>query len=259
MRPGERRRSPVLRRVRRGTRGSLGRRRDTQGGHGCLHGRRRLDRARRAARSRVAATCDVAVLRPMQATLERHGGTVEKFIGDAIVAVFGVPAVHEDDALRAVRAAFEMREGLERVNDELEREYGVRIATRTGVNTGEVIVGGHRRGPEARDRRRGQRRSAARAGRAAAARCSSASRRITSFGMRSSSRRHCRRGEGEEPAARGLEGGRPPAGRARLCPRDRNAVRRSSTRARRAPSRVRQCGARLVVRTRHDRRTARDR
>ena len=78
----------------------------------------------------------------MQATLERHGGTVEKFIGDAIVAVFGVPAVHEDDALRAVRAAFEMSEALERVNEDLAREYEVRIATRTGVNTGEVIVGG---------------------------------------------------------------------------------------------------------------------
>src|SRR3954462_8886334 len=77
----------------------------------------------------------------MQATLERYGGTVEKFIGDAIVAVFGVPAVHEDDALRAVRAAFEMSELLERVNDNLEREYGVRIRMRTGVNTGEVIVG----------------------------------------------------------------------------------------------------------------------
>ena len=64
----------------------------------------------------------------MQATLERHGGTVEKFIGDAIVAVFGVPAVHEDDALRAVRAAFEMREALDRVNVDLAREYGVRVA-----------------------------------------------------------------------------------------------------------------------------------
>jgi len=77
----------------------------------------------------------------MQETLERYGGTVEKFIGDAIVAVFGVPAVHEDDALRAVRAAFEMSEALERVNEELAREHGVRIATRTAINTGEVIVG----------------------------------------------------------------------------------------------------------------------
>ena len=77
----------------------------------------------------------------MQATLERHGGTVEKFIGDAVVAVFGVPSVHEDDALRAVRAAHEMRAALDRVNEDLAREYGVRIATRTGVNTGEVIVG----------------------------------------------------------------------------------------------------------------------
>ncbi len=77
----------------------------------------------------------------MQPILERHGGTVEKFIGDAIVAVFGVPSVHEDDALRAVRAAGEMREALELVNESLAEEYDVRIATRTGVNTGEVIVG----------------------------------------------------------------------------------------------------------------------
>ena len=77
----------------------------------------------------------------MEATLERHGGTVEKFIGDAIMAVFGIPTLHEDDALRAVRAAVEMREELARLNDQLEREYGVRLATRTGVNTGQVIAG----------------------------------------------------------------------------------------------------------------------
>src|SRR5690349_17551495 len=48
----------------------------------------------------------------MRVVLERHGGSVEKFIGDAVVAVFGVPALHEDDALRAVRAAHEMTGGL---------------------------------------------------------------------------------------------------------------------------------------------------
>ncbi len=76
-----------------------------------------------------------------KAVVERHGGTVEKFIGDAVMAVFGVPAVHEDDALRAVRAADELRAGLGELNDELERSYGTRIELRIGVNTGEVVTG----------------------------------------------------------------------------------------------------------------------
>src|SRR2546423_1555629 len=73
--------------------------------------------------------------------VERHGGTVEKFIGDAVMAVFGVPAVHEDDALRAVRAADELRAGLGGLNDELEHSYGTRLELRMGVNTGEVVTG----------------------------------------------------------------------------------------------------------------------
>jgi class 3 adenylate cyclase/tetratricopeptide (TPR) repeat protein len=77
----------------------------------------------------------------MRAALERHGGTVEKFIGDAVMAVFGVPAIHEDDPLRAVRAASEMREALEVLNKELERDHGVSLAARIGVNTGEVVAG----------------------------------------------------------------------------------------------------------------------
>ena len=74
--------------------------------------------------------------------LERHGGTVEKFIGDAVMAVFGVPAVHEDDALRAVRSVTEVQEAIEKLNAELEPERGVRIQIHTGVNSGEVFVGG---------------------------------------------------------------------------------------------------------------------
>lgn len=77
----------------------------------------------------------------MKAVLERHGGTVEKFIGDAVVGVFGIPSLHEDDALRAVRAAHEMREALGGLNDELQREHGVPLAIRIGVNTGEVVAG----------------------------------------------------------------------------------------------------------------------
>jgi class 3 adenylate cyclase len=78
--------------------------------------------------------------------LARHGGTVEKFIGDAVMAVFGTPVLHEDDALRALRAAVEVREALARLNLELERDFGVRIAVRTGVNSGEVITGDPSRG-----------------------------------------------------------------------------------------------------------------
>ena len=76
-----------------------------------------------------------------RAVVQRHGGTVEKFIGDAVMAVFGVPLTHEDDALRAVRAAIEFREDLAALNDELERGSGVRLETRTGVNSGEVVAG----------------------------------------------------------------------------------------------------------------------
>lgn len=76
-----------------------------------------------------------------RAVLERHGGTVEKFIGDAVMAVFGIPTLHEDDALRAVRAAAELRERLADLNEELERDWGIRLETRTGVNTGEVVTG----------------------------------------------------------------------------------------------------------------------
>ena len=77
----------------------------------------------------------------MREPIERHGGTVEKFIGDAVMAVFGVPHVHEDDALRAVRAADDMREALATLNKELERDHGATLQIHVGVNTGEVIVG----------------------------------------------------------------------------------------------------------------------
>jgi class 3 adenylate cyclase/tetratricopeptide (TPR) repeat protein len=77
----------------------------------------------------------------MRSAVERHGGVVEKYIGDAVMAVFGVPVVHEDDALRAVRAASEMRFSLARLDGELERDYGVRVGCRIGVHTGEVVTG----------------------------------------------------------------------------------------------------------------------
>src|SRR5207253_5470070 len=78
----------------------------------------------------------------MRPILERHGGTVEKYIGDAVMGVFGVPVLHEDDALRAVRAAAEMQTALDDLNAQLEPAWDVVLRTRIGINTGEVVVGG---------------------------------------------------------------------------------------------------------------------
>jgi class 3 adenylate cyclase/tetratricopeptide (TPR) repeat protein len=74
----------------------------------------------------------------VRAAVERHGGVVEKFIGDAAMAAFGIPTLHEDDALRGVRAAGELLEGLGELNEALE--HGVALQVRIGLNTGEVLV-----------------------------------------------------------------------------------------------------------------------
>jgi class 3 adenylate cyclase len=76
----------------------------------------------------------------MREEIEAEGGTVEKFIGDAVMAAFGVPSAHEDDPSRALRAALRMRERLAEVNVGLESRFGVALQIRTGVNTGEVLA-----------------------------------------------------------------------------------------------------------------------
>ena len=97
----------------------------------------------------LGAALDPEVLREVlssywdiaRAAVERHGGRVEKFIGDAVVGVFGIPVVHEDDAVRALRAASELRAGLRELNVGLKQWVGVELAARVGVNTGTVMVG----------------------------------------------------------------------------------------------------------------------
>jgi class 3 adenylate cyclase len=94
----------------------------------------------------LGETHDPEVLRPvldryfteMRAAVERHGGRVEKFIGDAVVAIFGLPAAHEDDGLRAVRVAVEMHERLETLSE----ASPIPLEARIGITTGEVLVPG---------------------------------------------------------------------------------------------------------------------
>ena len=78
----------------------------------------------------------------MREEIEAEGGTVEKFIGDAVMAAFGVPSAHEDDPARALRAAIRMRRRLEAVNTELDATHGLTLQMRIGVNTGEVLAAG---------------------------------------------------------------------------------------------------------------------
>jgi class 3 adenylate cyclase/tetratricopeptide (TPR) repeat protein len=75
------------------------------------------------------------------AAIEAHGGTLEKFIGDAVMAVFGVPTIHEDDALRAARAAIDLRAAVEGLSAELGSGESIQLELRIGINTGEVVAG----------------------------------------------------------------------------------------------------------------------
>ena len=77
----------------------------------------------------------------VSAALRRHGGEVEKFIGDAVMCVFGIPRAREDDALRGCLAALEIQRALGRLNQRLKPEWGVELSARIGVNTGEVVTG----------------------------------------------------------------------------------------------------------------------
>jgi class 3 adenylate cyclase/tetratricopeptide (TPR) repeat protein len=73
--------------------------------------------------------------------IQRYEGTIDKYIGDAVMAVFGAPISHEDDAERAIHAALAMQASIGRLNDDLDRTYGVRLTLRIGVNTGVVVAG----------------------------------------------------------------------------------------------------------------------
>ena len=85
-----------------------------------------------------------------KACIQAHGGVVEKFIGDAVMAVFGLPVAREDDPEQAIRAALEMRQRLDELNETLDRRRDIRLAMRVGITTGEVVVStlGERQGED---------------------------------------------------------------------------------------------------------------
>src|SRR3954468_6827829 len=89
---------------------------------------------------RVKVLVDSSLKRLAQ-EVERFGGSVDKFIGDNVMALFGAPVAHEDDAERAVRAGLGMQQAMEEINEGLRESHGVTLALRVGVNTGEVAAG----------------------------------------------------------------------------------------------------------------------
>ncbi len=76
----------------------------------------------------------------MRERIQAHGGLVEKFIGDAVMAVFGIPEIHEDDALHALAASLDMLAALDDLNADIERAFRIRLQVRIGVNTGEAVA-----------------------------------------------------------------------------------------------------------------------
>ena len=108
-----------------------------QGRHRRFRGPRRLDRPGRVARPRGRAGHPLPYHARLRHELERHGGTVEKFIGDAVVGVFGAPVAHEDDAERAVRAALAIQDAIVELNED---DPALALEVRIGVNTGEALV-----------------------------------------------------------------------------------------------------------------------
>jgi class 3 adenylate cyclase/tetratricopeptide (TPR) repeat protein len=76
----------------------------------------------------------------VSAAITRHGGAVEKYAGDAVMAAFGIPVSHEDDALRAARAALDIRVGIAALNERLEDQHGVALEVRVGIESGEVVA-----------------------------------------------------------------------------------------------------------------------
>ncbi len=76
----------------------------------------------------------------VSAAIDRHGGTVEKYAGDAVMAAFGIPVTHEDDALRAARAALDVKASLAALDEQLVRDHGIGLEVRIGIETGEVVA-----------------------------------------------------------------------------------------------------------------------
>ena len=80
-------------------------------------------------------------LRRLGEEIERFGGSIDKFIGDNVMGVFGAPVAHEDDPERAVRAGLAMQDAMEEANRQSRENYGVGFSLRVGINSGEVMAG----------------------------------------------------------------------------------------------------------------------
>ena len=192
----------------------------------------------RCSTPRRSGGCSRRYFETVSAALTRHGGTVEKFAGDAVMAAFGIPISHEDDALRAARAALDIRAGMAALNEQLVREHGVGLEVRIGIETGEVVATPTDDAAAARHRRSRRRRRHGSSRQPERARSSSASSPARLID-------HAARLEplgaleikGKREPIRAFRLARDHARRARVRAPPRRAARRPQARARRAAAR----------------------
>ena len=205
--------------------------------HDPLRRRRRVDGARRGTRPEALGRVLQSYFETVSAAIMRHGGAVEKYAGDAVMAAFGIPVSHEDDALRAARAALDIRAGIAALNEQLAHAARSRARGQDRDRDGRGRRDADRRAPASRHRRGGRHRGEAGAGGRRGRDRGRQARRATHRPRGGAGAARRDRDQGQARAGARVPAGRARPGRARVRAASGGAARRPQARARGAAAR----------------------